>query len=91
MGHLPKVIASYLSHLIDMKTNLSKGYFCLFVSCAGYLFETKKNQIFFFFGQKLDSETKGDSWAPYNRIIFGMLDTLRQIIENCSVLLILHF
>ena len=56
MGHLPKVIASYLSHLIDMKTNLSKGYFCLFVSCAGYLFETKKNQIFFF-GQKLDSET----------------------------------
>ena len=38
MGHLPKVIASYLSHLIGMKTTLSMGYFFSNVSCAAYFF-----------------------------------------------------
>ena len=41
-------------------------------------------------GKEAWRSTKGDSWAPYNRIIFGMLDTLCQIIGNHSLLLILQ-
>ena len=35
-------------------------------------------------------DCKGDSWAPYYRIIFELLDRLCQIIENPSFLLILQ-
>ena len=41
-------------------------------------------------GRGMITPFRGDLWAPYNRMIFELLDRLCQIIENCSFLLTLQ-
>ena len=53
-GHLPKVIASYLSHFVDMKTTLSMGYLCPMYLALVTCLKPKKSEFTFIFGQKLD-------------------------------------